>query len=96
MVFHFNKAHLSDPTIPMWILKFKGETHYVNHVECNASWSTKETPDNPSTKGSLKIKNVDVTIDDDFNAVVVSTVRTATSKLACCEFESHQSHQYVL
>jgi len=52
----------------MWVLKFHGETYYVNHVECNVPWSTKETPDNPSTKGSIKVKEVLVTIDEDNNA----------------------------
>lgn len=42
----------------------KGETYYVDHVNCNAPWTTKETPDNPSTKGSLKIKNVTVKIEN--------------------------------
>jgi len=54
----------------MWILKIKGQTYYVNHVDCNAPWSTKETPNNPATKGSLKIKNVDVVIDENDNAWV--------------------------
>jgi hypothetical protein len=69
-VFHFNKGHLQDPTIPMWVLKTKGQTFYVNHVVCNAPWSTKETPDNPATKGSLKVKDVDLTIDHDDNALL--------------------------
>lgn len=56
MVFHFNKKHLEDSSIPMWVLKAHGETYYVNHVDCNKPWSTKETPDNPSTKGAIKIK----------------------------------------
>lgn len=64
MTFHFNKAHLTDSTIPMWVLKLKGQTYYVSHVTSNAPWSTKETPDNPSTKGSLKFKKVVVTIHD--------------------------------
>ena len=64
-VFHFNKGHLSDPTIPMWVIKAKGVSHYVNHVDCNVPWSTKETPDNPTTKGSLKFKNCSLTIDDE-------------------------------
>lgn len=64
VIFHFNKGHLSDPNIPMWVLKFKGETHYVDHVICEKGWSTKETPNNPSTKGSLKIKNCTVSIKD--------------------------------
>jgi hypothetical protein len=67
-VFHFNKAHLTDQTIPMWVLKFHGETYYVNHVECNVPWSTKETPDNPSTKGSIKVKNCLLQIDENNEA----------------------------
>lgn len=63
-MFHFNKGHLADPQIPMWVVKTKGESYYVNHVVSNAPWSTKETPDNPSTKGSLKFKNVDITIEN--------------------------------
>lgn len=48
----------------MWVVKAKGKTHYVHHVQGNAPWSTKETPDNPSTKGSIKFKNVKLTIHD--------------------------------
>jgi len=48
----------------MWVLKSKGQTYYVDHVDCNKGWSTKETPDNPSTKGSLKIKNCKVRIEN--------------------------------
>ena len=49
---------LSDPTVPMWTIKHKGQTYYVHHldVEPGVGFSTKETPDNPHTKGSLKIK----------------------------------------
>lgn len=70
VVFHFNKKHLEDPSIPMWVLKIKGETYYVNHVDCQKGFSTKETPDNPSTKGALKIKNCLVTFDADNTAVI--------------------------
>lgn len=62
VVFHFNKKAIEDSNIPSWILKIKGKTYYVNHVNCNKGWETKETPDNPSTKGSIKIKNCDVII----------------------------------
>lgn len=50
--------HLQDSTVPMWTIKHKGNTYYVNHldVEPGVGFSTKETPDNPHTKGSLKIK----------------------------------------
>lgn len=46
----------------MWVLKIKGQTYYVNHVNSNATWSTKETPENEHTKGSLKFRNVNVEI----------------------------------
>lgn len=70
IVFHFNKGSLTDPTIPCWTLKFDGKTEYVHHVDANASWSTKETPDNESTKGSLKFKNCTLSIDSDLIATI--------------------------
>ena len=58
IVFHFNKKHLQNPTIPMWVVKCRGDTHYVDHVDVSPGigFSTKETPDNPHTKGSIKFK----------------------------------------
>ena len=69
-MFHFNKKHLEDPTIPMWVLKTKGESYYVNHVDCSIPWSTKETPDNPHTKGAIKVKDCMLVIDDSNNATL--------------------------
>lgn len=65
LVFHFNKASITNPDIPMWVIKFDGNTEYINHIdfEC-VSFSTKETPDNIHTKGSLKFKNVSLEIVD--------------------------------
>ena len=65
MVFHFNKKHHEDPSVPMWIIKAKGESYYVEHVDCSVPWTTKETPDNSHTKGSIKVKDCLLTIDDD-------------------------------
>ncbi len=48
--------HLQDSTIPMWIIKHRGQTYYVNHMNSKIGFSTKETPDNLHTKGSLKMK----------------------------------------
>lgn len=65
IIFHFNKAHLVDNKIPMWILKFKGKTFYIDHLESNIGFKTKETPNNEHTKGSLlfrgklEIKTID-------------------------------------
>jgi len=58
IIFHFNKKHLEDANIPMWVIKTKGESYYVNHVEVLAGvgFNTKETPDNPHTKGSIRLK----------------------------------------
>ena len=56
IIFHFNKKFLEDSSIPMWIIKVKGETYYVDHINSKIGFSTKETPDNPSTKGSIKFK----------------------------------------
>lgn len=56
IIFHFNKAHLTDSTIPMWTIKHKGQSYYVNHVESEIGWRTKETPDNEATKGSIQLK----------------------------------------
>jgi hypothetical protein len=66
IVFHFNKKHLEDPSIPMWVIKCKGETHYVHHVNVDkgVGFSTKETPDNTSTKGSIKFKGILKIIND--------------------------------
>lgn len=58
----------------MWVLKAKGQTYYVNHVLANVGWSTKETPDNPHTKGSLKFKNVDVIIEDNNEATINASI----------------------
>ncbi len=71
IVFHFNKGHLQDPKIPMWVLKTKGETYYINHLEANVPFSTKETPDNPHTKGSIKFRNCLLIINDNKNAIIV-------------------------
>ena len=86
VVFHFNKAHLTDQTIPMWVLKFHGETLYVNHVDCSIPWSTKETPDNNHTKGSIKVKDCLLTINEDNEATlskltIVDKVRLRNQKL---------------
>lgn len=56
IVFHFNKGFLQDTTIPMWILKHKGKTYYVNHLDSKVGFSTKETPENNATKGSLQFR----------------------------------------
>jgi hypothetical protein len=54
----------------MWVLKFHGETLYVNHVDAQLPWTTKETPDNEHTKGSLKFKNALLRVDENNDATL--------------------------
>jgi len=62
--FHFNKKHLEFPDIvPMWIIKAKGKSYYVSHVDCETAWTTREQPNNPSTKGAIRIKRGNIHID---------------------------------
>lgn len=81
VVFHFNKKHLDDPTIPMWVLKAKGETYYVNHVSCDLPWTTKETPDNVHTKGSIKVKKCYLTIDNENCALLTQITPEIIARL---------------
>jgi hypothetical protein len=82
VVFHFNKKHLEDSTIPMWVVKARGETYYVHHVDCSVPWSTKETPDNAHTKGSIKIKRCLLTIDTDNCAVITALGEADAARLS--------------
>lgn len=68
--FHFNKKSLEWSFLPMWTLKAKGKSYYVKHVECEAPWTTRERPDHPSTKGSLRIKRGTIHIDADGGATI--------------------------
>lgn len=56
VVFHYNKAHNQDQSIPPWVIKHKGQTYYVNHLDSKVGFSTKETPDNEHTKASLMFR----------------------------------------
>ena len=77
---------MEDSTIPMWVLKTHGETFYVDHVDAEMPWSTKETPDNSHTKGSLKFKEALLQIDDSNSArltplTVFDKIRLRNQKL---------------
>lgn len=58
-MFHFNKKHNEDPAnIPPWVVKVKGQSHYVHHMTIapGVGFTTKETPDSPHTKAALQVK----------------------------------------
>lgn len=55
IVFHFNRASIGRTEVPPWVIKHRGQTHYVWHLDAapGVGFSTKETPENPSTQGAL-------------------------------------------
>lgn len=65
VVFHYNKAHNNDTSIPCWIVKHEGETYYVDHLESNVGFRTKETPDSEHTKGALQFKGKLKIVEED-------------------------------
>ena len=80
-MFHFNKGHLADETIPMWVVKTHGVTFYVNHVTADIPWSTKETPGNEKTKGSIKFRKCKLSIDTEDNTATISRLGIADAWL---------------
>lgn len=54
----------------MWILKTKGQTFYVAHVSSTIPWTTKETPNNPHTKGAIKLKHANLEITEENEAII--------------------------
>jgi len=76
IIFHFNKKHLEDSNIPMWVIKSKGDTYYVHHVDVEegVGFSTKETPDNSHTKGSIKLRG-QLQIKADGNNIIATITK---------------------
>jgi len=68
--FHFNKKSMEFDFVPMWVVKARGKTYYVHHMECLAGFTTRETPDHPSTKGSLRVKRGTLSIDAEGTATI--------------------------
>jgi len=68
--FHFNKKSMEFEFVPMWVVKAKGKTYYVDHMECLTGFTTRENPDHPSTKGSLRVKRGTLSIDAEGNATI--------------------------
>lgn len=76
IVFHYNKAHNSDASIPPWVIKSRGATHYVHHLDARVGFSTRETPDNPHTRGSLIFRGV-LTLREE-NGQTIATIEGET------------------
>lgn len=72
IVFHYNKKHNEDINIPQWIVKIKGQTFYVNHLQSKIGFNTKETPENPHTKGALQFKGKLEITENDENQIIAN------------------------
>lgn len=75
-MFHFNKKHNEDPAnIPPWVVKVKGQTHYVHHmtIDPGVGFTTKETPDSAHTKAALQIKGVCNIVEKDGQVEAIVT-----------------------
>jgi len=59
----------------MWVIKCRGDTHYVHHVDVSpgVGFSTKKTPNNPHTKGSIKIKGY-LTLEEDGDNNIIAKI----------------------
>ena len=62
--FHFNKKSMEFDFVPMWVVKARGKTWYCHSVVSSIGFSTRETPDHPSTKGSIRFKKGTLRIDE--------------------------------
>ena len=86
----------------MWVIKTHGESYYVNHVTSELNWTTKETPDNERTKGSIKFKECLLQIDPDNNATIselsfIDKVRLRNQRLGITRimFSSFQFEKHL-
>lgn len=71
IVLHYNKSHNTNQSIPTWAIKHKGNTYYVHHLESTVGFSTKETPDNEHTKGSLMFRGKLKIIEQDMKVLAL-------------------------
>ena len=62
--FHFNKKSMEFGFVPMWVVKARGKSYYCHSVVSGIGFSTRETPDHPSTKGSIRFKKGTLRIDE--------------------------------
>ena len=74
IIFHFNTGWFKDQTIPMWVVKHRGQTHYVHHFTSEIGFTTKETPDNPATKASIQLRGTlaIIPVDGETHAYITS------------------------
>lgn len=69
--FHFNKVSIQFPFMPMWTIKCKGKSYYVNHLDATGmAMTTRETPEHPATKGAIRFRRGTLTLNADGTATL--------------------------
>jgi hypothetical protein len=80
--FHFNKGSIEFPFLPSWIIKCKGKTFYMNHVDFDCVGTTRETPEHPSTKGSMRFRQCSLELRADGSASIKKRQPVELAKVA--------------
>ncbi len=68
--FSYNRVHNEFSFMPRWLIKANGKSFYVDHIDAQIGFSTRELTDS-KTKGMLRFRNVSMTIDADGTAKLV-------------------------
>lgn len=68
----YNRAHNEFDILPRWVIKTKGKSFYVDHIDANVPWSTRELEDGP-TRGMIRFRKCMLSISKDR----VATLRDA-------------------
>ncbi len=66
---HYNKISNEFTFMPMWTVKTQGKSFYVNHIDAQMGFSTREL-EAGSTRGMLRFRNVSLTIDETGTAIL--------------------------
>ena len=67
--FHYNKGQIQFPFLPMWTLRVKGKSYYVDEVEANVPWTTRARASS-STKGVLRFSKCRIVISKNKVAMI--------------------------
>jgi hypothetical protein len=67
--FHYNKGSNEFPFLPRWVLKTKGKSFYVDHIDAEIGWTTREL-DTGNTPGMIRFRKCVLSINDERLAVL--------------------------
>jgi hypothetical protein len=68
----YNRASNEFSVLPRWVLKTRGKSFYIDHIDATVPWSTRELDAGP-TKGMLRFRKCKVAISKDR----IATLRAA-------------------